>query len=555
MDEPPPSNRQNKEQQHHWAYDSGQLIETGAVLLGGVEQEFGFGLRQQFFEKAVTLIIDHDPRTFTKGIILNRPTDIYLHDDLNPDCKWRVWFGGDVQGLNSDNPDIVCLHSLDDPQARHASIPVMNDLQWTTFDNAKRLVRSGYASPGDFWVFCGYAGWGAGQLTAELERSSWYMVATDSDTLLQQLRRESGRSDPRDAGLGTWMQLMDMIGRGATARTSSGNFDDLMLKEWAHQNLLSADGGGLAGPRYRPPEGMLAVSSVMPSLSPYDYHMRHDPVDRVLRRAQSSSRSDEVTPGCLVRAAPTERSPFLLQDQELHKSVVLILSDDEHTTVGAILNRPASKGLDIRIAHNGGESKTVTLPLRFGGQFTPKNSEAIVWLHCNSVLRASKIGEPIGHRKNGIWRCTADDVTDSIGQGLATPEDFFVVTGVAVWSKEPGGGIDGGRRGMQGEIRKGTFEVIPHSKVEDVWESLSKQDVLTPANLQRNLDYAEEAWLFGGTPYEEYSGWADDVADSMAGYSKHDAHHVFKTNVRVSELSDMALRNWISTFLLPTSKQ
>ena len=32
-----------------WAYDSGDVIEQGAVILGGIEQEFGFGLRQQYF--------------------------------------------------------------------------------------------------------------------------------------------------------------------------------------------------------------------------------------------------------------------------------------------------------------------------------------------------------------------------------------------------------------------------------------------------------------------------------------------------------------------------
>jgi hypothetical protein len=58
-----------------WAYDSGKVIERGAVILGGVEQDFGFGLRQQYFHKAVILVLDHDENTFTKGIILNRPSD------------------------------------------------------------------------------------------------------------------------------------------------------------------------------------------------------------------------------------------------------------------------------------------------------------------------------------------------------------------------------------------------------------------------------------------------------------------------------------------------
>jgi hypothetical protein len=130
-----------------WAYDSGKVIEQGAVILGGVEQEYGFGLRQQYFHKAAILVLDHDEKQFTKGIILNRPTDLTLEDDINEGVKWRVWFGGDVQGLNSMNQDIVCLHSLKNDQVMRASIPVMKDIQWTTFDNAKRLVKVGAAAP------------------------------------------------------------------------------------------------------------------------------------------------------------------------------------------------------------------------------------------------------------------------------------------------------------------------------------------------------------------------------------------------------------------------
>lgn len=173
-----------------WAYDSGNVIEKGAVILGGVEQDFGFGLRQQYFHKAAILVLDHDENTFTKGIILNRPTDLMLDDDVNK-CKWRVWFGGDVQGLTSSMPEIVCLHSIKNKTVTDASIPVMKDIQvsnsmimivdrddctvvesvmllvnatssfpsisqWTSFDNAKKLVKKGVASPSDFWVFAGY---------------------------------------------------------------------------------------------------------------------------------------------------------------------------------------------------------------------------------------------------------------------------------------------------------------------------------------------------------------------------------------------------------------
>jgi hypothetical protein len=52
-----------------------------------------------------------------------------MDDDENEGLKWRVWFGGDVQGLDSLLPDIVCLHSLRSKEARDASVSVMKDIQ------------------------------------------------------------------------------------------------------------------------------------------------------------------------------------------------------------------------------------------------------------------------------------------------------------------------------------------------------------------------------------------------------------------------------------------
>ena len=166
-----------------WAYDSGNVIEKGAVILGGVEQDYGFGLRQQYFHKAVILVIDHDNR-FTKGIILNRPSDLILIDDDTDEDggsdisslsslsssssgskqQWRVWFGGDVQGLDAIMPELICLHSIStgnkdvDEQINEVSNTVMKDIKWTSFEDAKTLVKKGLAKTSDFWVFAGYAG-------------------------------------------------------------------------------------------------------------------------------------------------------------------------------------------------------------------------------------------------------------------------------------------------------------------------------------------------------------------------------------------------------------
>ena len=541
-----------------WAYDSGNVIEQGAIILGGVEQDYGFGLRQQYFHKAAILVLDHDENTFTKGIILNRPTDLMLDDTLNPGVQWQVWYGGDVQGLSSSNPEIVCLHTLKDKEVTRVSIPVMNDIQWTTFDVAKQLVRQNLAQSTDFWVFCGYAGWGPKQLMGELERKSWYMVATDAQTLLKELARLSSNIDPRDAGLETWSLLMHMIGRSETAKEHTGDFDDYMLKEWALKHLLSVSAGGGAETNGSLVGGLVSTKqlqqqqrNVKPPV------IASNPLDRILKRVTTTAAdaSTTISAGTVVRASSMDRSPFLLDCQELHKSIVLILSDDENLTVGVILNRPGAKGLDVRIQEKSndttGTSKSqLKVPLRYGGQFAVKGTESLIWLHCNPTLKTSKIGTPIGGNDNGIWKCTANDMISVVGKGLVTPDVFIVVAGVSVWMK--GYALsDKTSHGMQGEIRNGNYEIVPDQKVSLVFDALIQQEVLTEENLNKNLIIADQAWTKAGPATKQQSESTRIPMSGLGeGYDEEDDTYVYKTDVKVAKLSDDALRSWVATFLL-----
>ena len=73
-----------------WAYESGGVIEKGAVILGAVgdvQSTIGFGLRQQYFHKSVMLVLDHTTK-FTKGIILNRPTLKVLPESMGGFTCW-----------------------------------------------------------------------------------------------------------------------------------------------------------------------------------------------------------------------------------------------------------------------------------------------------------------------------------------------------------------------------------------------------------------------------------------------------------------------------------
>ena len=519
-----------------WAYDTGKVIEKGAVILGGIEQSFGFGLRQQYFHKAVMLVLDHDDR-FTRGIILNRPSSkIVLDENEKGDIvQWKLWFGGDVQGFGSPMMEVFCLHSLQIKEAMDVSYTVMKDIQWTTFDNARNLVMEGKASPSDFWVFAGYAGWGPEQLAGELDRKSWYMVSTDSQTLLQEMARQARGQDPRNAGLDTWTMLMDMIGKSDLATESSGSFDDLMLKEWARENLVMGVEKASFDARRR-------VSPSTDDLS------KIDPIDRVIKQASAAAKGQYVGPGMMVRASSAERSPYLLSKQEFHKSVVLVISEDDNLTTGAILNRPSSRGVQLQItSKKSGSKRTVIIPLRYGGEYTVRGDNKLLWVHCKQSLRDIEIGKPLGmNNVSGVWKCSPEEASSAIAEGLAEPTDFIVVSGMSVWTK----GEKGKARGISGEIEIGNFEIIPKTKTSEVFEKLLQQEVLSEATLQNNLDVSNEAWNVGCSTQSEVrvdEPILDGIGDE---FDEEDDSKVYQSNTKLTTLSDKALRSWIATFLL-----
>lgn len=170
------------------------------------------------------------------------------------------------------------------------------------------------------------------------------------------------------------------------------------------------------------------------------------------------------------------------------------------------------------------------------------------WLHCNSNLRNAEIGSPIGDvdLKNGVWKCTQEQVVAAIGQGLATPEDFMVVSGVSVWTK----GEKGSARGIQGEIRNGNFEIVETDKVESVWEILMKQELLTAWSLAKNLSLMKEAWSTGGAEEEESIGdKSEEIMNGLGeGYDEEDDSLVFRTDIKVADLSDDGKSIWLCDF-------
>jgi putative transcriptional regulator len=119
------------------------------------------------FDRTVVLIAEHD-ETGAMGIVINRAGEMpvaeaapVLGELVDPGAV--VHEGGPVQQTS-----VVILAQFEDPAL--AAVPVLEDVGFVAGD-------SDFESIGDELrrarVFAGLAGWGPGQLEAELEREDW----------------------------------------------------------------------------------------------------------------------------------------------------------------------------------------------------------------------------------------------------------------------------------------------------------------------------------------------------------------------------------------------
>lgn len=477
-----------------WAYESGDVIETGSLIVSHPSQDFAYGgLRQQYFYKSVVLVVEHTP-SFTKGLILNRPTDQTMKDDHGE--AWAVWYGGDVQGIHSEEESLMCLHRLGNSNSQlvsELSTPILQDIAITPWEIAQLLVDAGEATKDDFWLYAGYAGWAPGQLQNELERGNWFMVATDVDSIWRMI----GQELTNPAGTDMWVQVMKRIGKESmTTCMPDQKFKDEMLKQWVSQKLLQAQ---------------QSTHGQQPKAK--------------------SSPMQKLAPGTLVRAS----SPILLDEQVFHQSLVLILSNNEAMITGVVLNRPSSKSVEIG---NG------RLPLRFGGRFGLEGKgKPQIWLHCNHKrMQDAKVGEPIAQkesRESTFWKCSREDAESAIKVGLAAPEDFVVVEGISVWNKNPS------RYGMspspvEVEI-DAFFTEVDAGGIGIVWKLLLAQEPLNKKNANENLEAANAAWMISG-----------DASWMFTGGSKfgHSSDMQTLEQQHVQSLAYSALDKWIRLFLM-----
>ena len=128
------------------------------------------------FQRTVVLVTAHDENG-AMGIVLNRPADATVDEalpELTPlvdDGEAIVHVGGPVE-----QSAVMALAEFEDPE--EAAAIVFGNVGFVQADGDTLLVA---AATRRVRIFAGYAGWGAGQLEAELEEEAWFVGAPAPD--------------------------------------------------------------------------------------------------------------------------------------------------------------------------------------------------------------------------------------------------------------------------------------------------------------------------------------------------------------------------------------
>lgn len=140
-------------------------------------------LRDENFERSVTLIVQHDEQG-AMGLVINQPLDLQLIDlldDAQIDSHFlqrrqqSVWSGGPVRMEQG-----FVLH--DKPGVWQHTLKVSDELFVTTSRDLLEALASGLELE-NYLVLLGYAGWGAGQLEQEMAQNSWVYARASNEVI------------------------------------------------------------------------------------------------------------------------------------------------------------------------------------------------------------------------------------------------------------------------------------------------------------------------------------------------------------------------------------
>ncbi|MCP2168946.1 YqgE/AlgH family protein [Goodfellowiella coeruleoviolacea] len=144
-------------------------VEPGTLLVAAP------GLLDSNFRRTVVYIIDHRGEG-TLGVVLNRPSEVAVHDVLpawapHVTRPQAIYIGGPVERKTA-----LCLATLrpgEDVDKLDGVVGVHGPVALVDLDADPDQLTP---SMRGLRVFAGYSGWGSGQLGEEIDRGDWIVV-------------------------------------------------------------------------------------------------------------------------------------------------------------------------------------------------------------------------------------------------------------------------------------------------------------------------------------------------------------------------------------------
>lgn len=185
----------------------------------------GHRLGDPNFAESVVLLLAVDEDNGAMGVIVNQPTPIKLGAIL-PGSKSladrgdRVWRGGPVLPTSL----LVLVRAKSPPDGAET---VFEDVQMLTSRDAVRRSLAGHTPRERMRAYAGHAGWGPGQLEAEIARGDWTLMPGDAAIVFS------------DAPEKVWPKLIERAeGQWTRLPVLPGNH---------HSDSTTADGSSLRG--------------------------------------------------------------------------------------------------------------------------------------------------------------------------------------------------------------------------------------------------------------------------------------------------------------------
>jgi len=146
------------------------------------------------FVRTVVLMVQHDAKG-SLGLVVNRPLEITIQQACEQALDTQCSVEGMLhQGGPCEGP-LMVLHEYEDK----ADLTVTPGVYFTTEkDKIEWLLQNNDRS---IKFFVGYAGWGPGQLEAEMETGSWVTAAASDHRVFDEDERQ-------------WMRLMTEVTLG-----------------------------------------------------------------------------------------------------------------------------------------------------------------------------------------------------------------------------------------------------------------------------------------------------------------------------------------------------